>query len=228
MSQPETKFYESNVRKTHSKVSKIKYYVKFIGYGAVVVTKSEVEHATLDFVSGATFLHVNGGFAMVSTLADLPRFVADLQSNQLSEVDLAVHEDPAGHPNSEVKRTMGDNEICFYPGADPTKVIQRLTSRIRRVEPVLRQAEIIGSSIDRRPYSDFIAEIEATGLVRVVFHGYGIFEKSKLVFHPVGREMLIEGTRAFEMCKESRNVSLPHLHQQSEYRRKIVSSPGDD
>jgi hypothetical protein len=52
MSQLETKFHESNVQKTRSKASKMNYYVKFIGYSAVVVTKSLAEHATLDFVSG--------------------------------------------------------------------------------------------------------------------------------------------------------------------------------
>jgi hypothetical protein len=44
----------------------------------------------------------------------------------------------------------GDNTLYLAADADPKQVIQHLTNRLFRLDPVLRQAEIIGSQIERR------------------------------------------------------------------------------
>src|SRR5260370_25474081 len=155
----------------------MEYYVKFIGYSAFIVTKRETQHAVIDFVSECTFIDADQATLIVRNRGDLARIVADFASDHL----LTKDEDPAKHhttdsTDNEISWKKGDNEICFSLDSDPKKVIRRLERRVRQLEPVLQQAEIMGSRIERRPYSEFVDEIEATGLVRVVFHGYGTFE----------------------------------------------------
>jgi hypothetical protein len=87
-------------------------------------------------------------------------------------------------PNHRITLSFGENEICVAPGADLTKFIRQIVKHASEVQHVLEQAEKIGSRIKRRPYSEYLDEIEETGLARVESHGFGLFVDGKLIFHP--------------------------------------------
>jgi hypothetical protein len=59
--------------------SKAKYGVQFIGYSARVIAREkygrEVDYAMLDFVSGATSMHADGGWVMVPKRTDVEPFL---------------------------------------------------------------------------------------------------------------------------------------------------------
>ncbi len=88
----------------------------------------------------------------------------------------------------------GEDRICLDPGADPKKVIRRLANRFRQIEPVLEHADIIGSQIERRPYSEYLDEIEATGFAHPKVHGVGVFDKGKFFFHPLNLTAVVKPT----------------------------------
>jgi hypothetical protein len=57
----------------------------------------------------------------------------------------------------------------------------------------LEQAQIVGLQI-KRPYSDYIDEIERTSIARVSLHGVGVFNDGKVEFHPLNATTLVEFT----------------------------------
>jgi hypothetical protein len=61
---------------------KAKYGVQFIGYSARVIAREkygrEVDYAMLDFVSGATSMHADGGWVMVPKRTDVEPFLKNL------------------------------------------------------------------------------------------------------------------------------------------------------
>ena len=56
--------------------------------------------------------------------------------------------------------------------------------RFAEIERVLEQAEQIGIAIERRPYAEYIDEIERTGLCRVEAYGFALLIDGKLRFRP--------------------------------------------
>jgi hypothetical protein len=54
----------------------MEYCVKFIGYMGLIVAKNETIHASLDFVSGRTFLECRGSHVSVSKRCELAPFIA--------------------------------------------------------------------------------------------------------------------------------------------------------
>jgi hypothetical protein len=59
---------------------------------------------------------------------------------------------------------------------------------------VLEQAENIGLQIVRRPYAEYIDEINETGIARVECHGIGVFGEGKLTFHQSTFTYFVKGT----------------------------------
>src|SRR5262249_53878654 len=78
----------------------------------------------------------------------------------------------------------GESEVWVAPGTDVYRFIRQIFQRFIEVERLLEQAEQIGSRIKRRPYSEYIDEIERTGRCRVEAHGFGLFVDGRLIFYP--------------------------------------------
>lgn len=167
---------------------KIQYSVKFVGYGAYVIARKygrEVDYAMLDFVSGSTNISADGGFVIVSRRVDLGPFVKQLPDvgTELRHL-LRQHMAEGLQERVSVVLSIGRNTISVARGTDVDKFIRQITKRYSEIEQLLAQAEQIGSRIKRRPYADYIGEIERDGLARVEAFGFGLFISGKLIFYP--------------------------------------------
>jgi hypothetical protein len=169
------------------------YYVKFIGYIGLIVTRKETIHATLDFVTGSTSLHCKGGSVGVPKRCELAPFVTSLPT-YLHELNDRRNWNSAEGKSQEIMAGHGASGIHLAPGAVPKQVIGGLQARFRQIEPVLEETDIIGSQIGRKPYLEYIDEIRQTGVARVPLHGLGIFEDGKLVFHPANLSVAVKST----------------------------------
>ncbi len=171
----------------------MEYEVRFVGYAAFVVTRKEDLHAWLDFVTGRTRLFVRGGDVSSPSGRELSRFIARLPTH-LDELNNKLRQNTARRSSGDVEWNFGENEISLDPSFDPAKVIRRFEARLHQLEPVLEQAENIGLEIVRRPYAEFVDEINETGIARIEFHGIGVFSKGKLTFHPSAFTYFAKGT----------------------------------
>jgi hypothetical protein len=171
----------------------MQYYVKFVGYMAQIVTKKEEIHAILDFLTGSTSLKVSGGYVIVPNRCALGPYIASLLTC-LNDPDEKSKLSMTRHGVSSTELTHGEDRIRLAPGADPKKVIRRLANRFRQIEPVLEHADIVGSQIERRPYSEYLDEIEATGFAQPKVHGLGVFDKGKFFFHPLNLTAVVKPT----------------------------------
>ena len=147
------------------------YGVKFVGYLAEVVAwrgnavNAGKCYAKLDFVCGAAFIHVGDGFVVADSRGELAALVSALpQMMQAAVLSEQIH--------------------LYRPDIDKDRFVRQITRRFANIEHVLEQAEEIGRTIKRRPYSEFIDEIGATGCPRVEYHGSALLVGGKLVFRP--------------------------------------------
>lgn len=193
-----------------------KYAVKFIGYAAFVVTRKKAQELTcarLDFVSGSVMLYADKGCLIVhhrdaiDVVRQLPRIVGKLE-NVLHKLSLSltgrVHEgaysasivpaqDGAGSIISITVAPGCDIHLCL--GANLRKTVLALRKRLTdEFEQLLNQAEVIGTRIERRPYSEYIDELGRTGSARVEAHGYGLFVAGQLIFHPTKHTTVVTPT----------------------------------
>jgi hypothetical protein len=191
-----------NKRRKHEKLPD--YAVRFIGYSArIIARKGNAEYASLDFVSGAAGLFANEGHLLVPKRAALPSAVADLPSciDELKSLVGSVSPDNDGQ-GVELRR--GEVGISVTRGADVERFVSQLARRYRAIEPILQQAERVGSEIKRLPYDDYIDEIAKTGIARVVSYGYAFFIDGKLAYYPERRTVSIKPTadeRTFEVLR---------------------------
>jgi hypothetical protein len=170
------------------------FAVRFVGYGAYVVArKGNADCAMLDFVSGATILKADAGSMHVPKRSSLASAIADLPSCIEKLKALAASVAPTSN-NHRIKMRRGEWEISVTRGADIDRLIRQLTKRFRKIEPILQQAEKIGSEIKRRPYADYIDEGAKTGRFRVEFYGDAMFVEGKLLFHPERRTLFTKPT----------------------------------
>ena len=170
-----------------------RFGIKFIGYIADIIALKngcEVDYATMDFVSGGVILKATGGFVSVTNRADLELFVASLPK-RVNELQELLTANMSADNNHVIALACGQNSVHIYSTADPNQVIQELVERCSEIDEVLRQVEDIGSQIERRPYVEYLDEIEATGNCRVEVHGFGLFENGRLSFYPDGRTGLV-------------------------------------
>lgn len=150
------------------------YAVRFIGYCACIIArKGNVEYANLDFVS-SVLVPKNRGLS--SAVADLPSCTDELKSLVKS-----IMPNSDGH---QVKMRREEAEIFVNRGADVDRFVSQIRARYREVEPILEQAEKVGSGIERPPYADYIQELARTGVGRVVHYGDGFFVGGKLLYRP--------------------------------------------
>ena len=146
-----------------------KYAVRFVGYNArIIARKGNAEYAYMDFVSGAAAIFANEGRLLAPKRLVLPSAVAELPPcvPELKSLLKSVTPDSDG---TEVVLRRGEVEICVNRGADVERLVSELASRYWAIEPVLEQAEKIGSGIQRLPYADYIDEIAKTGVCRVIW-----------------------------------------------------------
>ena len=124
--------------------------------------------------------------ALSSAVADLPSCIDGLKSLVKS-----VSTDSDGH---QVGLRRGEVGIRVNRGADVERFVSQLARRYRAIEPILEQAEKVGSEIKRLPYDDYIDEIAKTGIARVVSYGVAFFVDGKLAYYPERRTVLIKPT----------------------------------
>jgi hypothetical protein len=133
------------------------YAVRFIGYSArIIARKGNAEYAFLDFVSGAAGLCTDQGCLFVTKRAALPSAVADLPGC-VDELKSLVKSALPSDGWLEWRRG-GEVVINLNRGADVERFVGDLARRYRAIEPILEQAERIGSEIKRPPYDNYIDE----------------------------------------------------------------------
>ena len=161
-----------------------RYCVKFVGYIAEILALEngkEIEHATLDFVSGSVSLMAADACVLVPRRADLMPFVASLPDHADRLRELLCRS------TSRVEVNFSGNRIAISAGATLNQVVLQLEKRCSETEQVIEQAERIGVQIQRWPYSEYIDHFEKTGIWRVISYGVGIFENGTLSYCPDGR-----------------------------------------
>lgn len=168
--------------------------VKFVGYSAYVVArKGNADCAMLDFFSGMIILDAAEGMVSVRNRSDLASAIADLPSCIDELRALAASVAPTSD-NHYIKMQRGEYDISVTRGADIDRFVSQLTKRFREIEPILEQAEEIGSEIERRPYADYLDEGAKTGRFRVEYYGYALFIEGKLWFRPERRTVFAKAT----------------------------------
>ena len=178
------------------------YAVRFIGYSAsIIARKGNAKYASLDFVSGAVGLCAKEGFLFATQRAALSSAVADLPSC-VDELKSLVKSALPGEEWLEFRR--GEVVFKLNRGADIERFVGQLARRYRAVEPILEQAERVGSEIKRPPYDDYIDEGANTGIYRVVSYGDAFFVDGELTYQPERRTVLIQPIgdgRTFEVLQ---------------------------
>jgi hypothetical protein len=171
----------------------IQYGVQFVGYSAeFVVLKAgvTVHYGTLDFVSGSMILKASEGWITVPKLDDLGKAVRSLprRADQLRE----LVKQKALETNDQFIEFEDKADIHIKHGADVDVFCSELAERFVEIKRLLKQAEKLGRTITRRPYSEYIDEIARTGIARVEVHGFGLFVGGKLSFYPKRRTALVK------------------------------------
>ena len=162
-----------------------RYCVKFVGYIAEILALEngkEIEHATLDFVSGSVSLMAADALVLVPRRADLMPFVASLPGHADRLTELLCRS------TSHVAAEFSGNLIIISAGATLNQVIRQLEKRCSETEQVIEQVERIGMQIQRWPYSEHIDHLKETGITRAISYGVGIFENGTLSYRPVRGE----------------------------------------
>ena len=181
-----------NKRPKHEKLPD--YGVRFVGYGAdIIARKGNATYAKLDFVTQSVHVFAVGGFVSVQYRLGLSSVVADLPLC-IEELKLLMKTDEPSD-NDFVKLERGLAIICIGRTADAGRFVRQITQRYREeIEPILDQAEKIGSGINRPPYADYIEEIRKTGSCRVVFYGAAFFIDGKLEYRPERRTIIAKSS----------------------------------
>jgi hypothetical protein len=188
---------DSNILNKLNKLRREKlpdYGVRFIGYSArIIARKGNAEYAYLDFVSGAAALFANEGHLFVPKRPALSSAVADLPLciDELKSLVKSIAPDSDGH-GVELRR--GEVGIRLNRDADVERFVSQIAQRYRAIEPILEQAEKVGSGIKRLPYDDYIDEMAKTDICRVVSYGFAFFVDGKLAYYPERQTFLVKPT----------------------------------
>lgn len=170
------------------------FAVRFIGYTAYIIArKGNADYANLDFVSGAATLFADEGWLLVPNRNTLASFVSGLPVciGKLKELVKSVTSTSDG---DYVEMRCGEAEIRVKRVAEIDRFVSQITRRYHKIEPILEQAEKVGSAIKRLPYDDYIDEIAKTGRGRVVFYGYAFFVDGKLLYRPEHQTIFVKPT----------------------------------
>lgn len=211
-------------------MSRIKCAVRYVGYTADVIVRKyarEVQYAKLDFVSGCILVCADdGAFVVVPNRADaepflkrLSEFATELQ-NRVCQHDAELIQQASGLS----ERTVDAGDMIFvpfeltlvavHPGTRIKEFIRQITQRFTEIKLVLKQAEEIGLGIKRRPYSEYIEEIDKTGICRVEYHGDAYFVDGRLTFYPDHKVAFVrpEGQSGFEVLSVESGTGIESQH----------------
>jgi hypothetical protein len=130
--------------------------------------------------------------ALSSALADLPSCIDELKS--------LVGSVSPDNDREVVELRRGEVRIGVARGADVDRFVSQLARRYHAIEPILEQAERVGSEIKRLPYDDYIDEIAKTRIARVVSYGDAFFVDGKLAYRPERRTVLMDA-RTFHVLQ---------------------------
>jgi hypothetical protein len=180
--------------------------VLFIGYMAQIENRQRIVYARIDFISGHVILEADGGHVHVRRIRDLRPFVASPRQG-INELKKRADDECC-----KIEVSDGENKLFVEPGADLDQVILHLTERCSKTESVLRQALKVGLKVKRRPYHEHIDEIEKTGIIRLEFHGIGVFKNNKLSVRLDRREILMKCTGRGEYIILSESTGSAGLH----------------
>jgi hypothetical protein len=170
------------------------FAVRFIGYSAYVISrKGNTDYATLDFVSGAATLFADEGWVIVPKRPALASFVTALPG-RIGNLKALAKSATSSNDGDFVEMRCGEAEIRVKRGAEIDLFARQITRRYRKIEPILEQAEKVGSAIKRLPYDDYIDEIAKMGRSRVVFYGDGFFVDGKLLYRPEHQTIFVKPT----------------------------------
>jgi hypothetical protein len=150
----------------------VEHRIKFVGYGAYILTKRGDLHGTLDFITGDAHVVVRGEHF-------------EVPAGELFITTLPAHRDDLKHKGWPGRVRRAEKKINPDLRTDP-RTARPWAARFRQIEPVLQKAEILGSQIKRRPYTEYLDELRETGIARVEIHGEALFRNRTLIaFNPV-------------------------------------------
>ena len=216
------------------------YGVKFVGYGAYVLANKkgvEIDCAHLDFIAGLATLKANDGWVIAPSREELgpfvntlPKIVGELE-DLLKELSMSsgstacrgpyVATKPPEPPFSEGVRisiAAPPGTGIYVPNVHFRQFIRKVVKRFAEIEQVLELAEKMGIAIERRPYAEYIDEIDKTGLCRVEAYGFALLIDGKLRFHPDRSTGLVrvQGREAeIQLVEGSRTATCPTRHRRS-------------
>jgi hypothetical protein len=181
--------------------SDLKYGVQFYGYVAVVVARKkggDVECATIDFVTGVTTVYAdagpNGGFVTARDLAlfvqDLPKILPEVEE-LLKELTSSGGEIRRGSYLATLAEFPSEGRVIRIQISSGAKKHAILVPAGVQFQQVINQAKLLGNSIKRRPYEEYLDELAKIGVGRVESYGFALFMDGHLRFYPERRTLLV-------------------------------------
>jgi hypothetical protein len=113
-------------------------------------------------------------------LTELPKLADELQNlvrqreAELLQPATGLSERTVG-AGAMISVPLGPNQVVVHPGTKVKRFIRQITQRFEEIKLVLEQAWTIGLDIKRQPYSEYLDEIERTGVCGVEYHGDAYF-----------------------------------------------------
>jgi len=187
------------------------YGVQFTGYLADVLAHHDgknTKYATLDFVTGWATLFQQASWVSASSAAKLHQFMGSLPrirgdlKQLLAELASSPDNSICRGPYLAIKTPDegGAISITVSPEAELSNLspdvhlnqfIRQAVKRYAEIARVLKAAEKLGATINRRSYAEYIDELAKTGISRVEYHGSATFIHGALRFYPEHRTFLV-------------------------------------
>jgi hypothetical protein len=162
----------------------MEYYAKFIDYRAEIVTRREVMHALMDFESGETTIFGSAGDLVARSSAELTPAL-DLLQGQRDEIVSKLQKDRE-EPRCQIELEAGRASLSIPRAGEAGRMIEQLLDRCRRLKSVIGEADKIGRTIERQPYSQYLLDFKTTGFRLVTLHSVASFKGGKLqALHPL-------------------------------------------
>ena len=175
------------------------YGVNFVGYSAYVETRDDMDEfsADINFVAGGASVTLDGAYISARSRTELRPFLRQIAAKRRRLETLIREAETSGREvqdgqfsvmlDSEAESVIleaDDNYARLPLGTKLDRFIRKFSKRLDEIDDILRQAEDIGSKIERRPYQEYIDDFKRDGFFWVEGHGLAIYEGGKLNFTP--------------------------------------------